>query len=73
MRTKPMLTPAQLRILQLVADGWARTKIAARFKIHVRTVDAHMKQMYNRASLVCNGRSCAPALVAWAMRNELIH
>jgi pimeloyl-ACP methyl ester carboxylesterase/DNA-binding CsgD family transcriptional regulator len=46
-----LLTPAQLRVARLVADGLGNGEIAARLGISRHTVESHLKQIFQRLGL----------------------
>jgi DNA-binding CsgD family transcriptional regulator len=57
------VSPRQREILQLVARGQANKEIARALNISRRTVEAHLKELYQKA-----GVHRRAALVAWWLR-----
>lgn len=52
------LSPAQLRVALLAAEGWSNTAIARELSVGVRTVELHLTHTYR--ALGVNGRSDLP-------------
>jgi DNA-binding CsgD family transcriptional regulator len=63
----PWLTPREMQILRLVADGFSGPQIADQLEISVATVGTHMKHIYQRL-----GVSDRAAAVAVGIRSGLI-
>ncbi len=64
---EPVLTPRELEILKLIADGLKTTEVAARLFLSVATVKTHLHRSF--AKLGVNDRAAA---VGEAMRRGLI-
>jgi DNA-binding NarL/FixJ family response regulator len=47
----PKLSPAQLRVLRLVAAGYSSAEVAERLKLSVRTVETHRHNILRRTGL----------------------
>lgn len=62
----PSLTPAQLDVLRLLAQGLASKEIAAKLHVAIRTVDSHRAALMERL-----GIHHIPGLVKYALRNHL--
>jgi DNA-binding NarL/FixJ family response regulator len=62
-----VLTPRQVEILQLIAEGHATRAIAERLHISVKTVETHRAQIMERL-----GVSDVPSLVRVAIRSGLV-
>ena len=45
------LTPAEQRVAELAADGLANKEIASALVVTVRTVEAHLKQVYAKLGI----------------------
>ena len=67
-RERPMLTPSELRVLIMVAQGYTDKQIASRFNLSERTVRNHVYYILLKLNL--KNRTQA-ALYAW--RNNIIH
>jgi DNA-binding CsgD family transcriptional regulator len=61
------LTAREIDVLRLVADGLTDPQIAERLVLSVRTVNAHLRSIYNKLDV--NTRTAA---AKWAMENGLI-
>ena len=51
------LTPAQFGVLRLVAEGLSNEAVAARLGIAERSVESHLKAIYQRLDLTGDGRN----------------
>lgn len=63
----PALTPRQVELVRLVAEGLSNAEIAARLQVSLRTVTTHVEHVYRRLDL----RSRA-ALALYAARHGLV-
>ena len=45
------LTPRQLQVLRLIADGWSNKQIAAMLNLSIKTVDTHRTQLMQRLGI----------------------
>ena len=61
------LSPRELEILALVADGRDNGEIAAKLVLSQRTVERHVSNIYLKLGL--EGRTSRAAAVAWALRH----
>jgi DNA-binding NarL/FixJ family response regulator len=66
-RPAQSLTPRQLEVLQLIAEGHATKQIAKRLKISVKTVETHRAQIMERLEI----RHIA-GLVRYALRTGIV-
>jgi two-component system nitrate/nitrite response regulator NarL len=66
-RERPVLTPRELAVLELVAEGLATHQIAARLQIASATVKTHLRSIYHKLDVA--DRTSA---VAAAMRRGLL-
>jgi DNA-binding NarL/FixJ family response regulator len=62
------LTPRQLEILKLIAEGEAIKEIAFKLDISIKTVEAHRAQIMERLQI-----RDTPGLVKYALRSGLVH
>lgn len=60
------LTPTELKVVQLVAQGMANREIAEKLKVSQRTIESHVSNMLNKTSL--HNRT---ELARWAMENNM--
>ena len=60
------LTPTELKVVQLVAQGMANREIAEKLKVSQRTIESHVSNMLNKTNL--NNRT---ELARWAMENNM--
>ncbi|NJL83134.1 MAG: response regulator transcription factor [Chloroflexaceae bacterium] len=60
------LTPTELKVVNLVAQGMANREIALRLKVSQRTIESHVSNMLNKTSL--HNRT---ELARWAMENNM--
>jgi DNA-binding NarL/FixJ family response regulator len=63
----PTLTPCELDLLKLVAQGLTNPDIAQRLVLSERTVHRHLANLLRKLGLL----SCAAA-AAWGVRTELV-
>ena len=61
------LTPTELKVVKLVAQGLANREIAKQLKVSQRTIESHVSNMLNKTSL--NNRT---ELARWAMESEMV-
>ena len=61
------LTPTELKVVNLVAQGLANREIAKKLKVSQRTIESHVSNMLNKTSL--NNRT---ELARWAMESEMV-
>lgn len=59
------LTPTELKVVQLVAQGMANREIAANLNVSQRTIESHVSNMLNKTSL--HNRT---ELARWAMESD---
>ncbi len=59
------LTPTELRVVDLVAQGMANREIAVRLKVSQRTIESHVSNMLNKTSL-----SNRTELARWAIESK---
>ena len=67
MRPMDGLTKQEHRVLMLVARGWRNAKIAAELFISVRTVETHLRHIFNKL-----GVSSRTQVILYLMRNNLL-
>ena len=60
------LTPTELKVVQLVAQGMANREIAEKLNVSQRTIESHVSNMLNKTSL--HNRT---ELARWAMENSM--
>ncbi|BFM40359.1 response regulator transcription factor [Synechocystis sp. LKSZ1] len=60
------LTPTELKVVQLVAQGMANREIAEKMKVSQRTIESHVSNMLNKTSL--HNRT---ELARWAIQSNL--
>ncbi|MGF1479827.1 MAG: response regulator transcription factor [Cyanophyceae cyanobacterium] len=60
------LTPTELKVVGLVAQGMANKEIAERLRVSQRTIESHVSNMLNKTSL--HNRT---ELARWAMENNM--
>ncbi|MEM8721828.1 MAG: response regulator transcription factor [Cyanobacteria bacterium P01_G01_bin.39] len=60
-----VLTPTELKVVQLVAKGMANREIANQLNVSQRTIESHVSNMLNKTSL--NNRT---ELARWAMESS---
>lgn len=63
----PPLSPRELEVLRMVADGRSNKAIAQELVVSVRTVDRHVSDIYTKLDL--HNRAEA---TAWAIRNRVV-
>jgi DNA-binding CsgD family transcriptional regulator len=63
----PELSRREMQIVQLVAERLSDRKIAARLGISSRTVDNHLRHIFEKV-----GVSSRTALATWALRSALV-
>jgi DNA-binding NarL/FixJ family response regulator len=61
------LTPTELKVVQLVAQGMANREIAQRLKVSQRTIESHVSNMLNKTQL--HNRT---ELSRWAMESRKV-
>jgi DNA-binding CsgD family transcriptional regulator len=61
------LTPREVEVLRLVADGKPNKAIAAELAVSAKTVDRHLSNIFTKL-----GVSSRTAAAAWAYRNKLV-
>jgi len=66
-KAEPELSPREIEVLHLVAQGWDNAQIAEELQISEGTVKNHVTNLYNKMSI----RSRAE-LVAWAWKRKLM-
>ena len=59
------LTPTELKVVNLVAQGMANREIAVRLKVSQRTIESHVSNMLNKTSL-----SNRTELARWAIESK---
>ena len=64
---RPVLTPRQVEILQLVALGFSNKELAQQLSVSVHTIKYHMGEIFQRLNLKNRDQA-----VAYALRNDLI-
>lgn len=64
------LTPRELDILRLVAQGQSNQAIAAKLIVSVRTVESHLSNIYDKVG--AQGKVARAAAVAYALRQGLV-
>ena len=64
------LTPRELEVLSLVADGKSNADIAETLVLSIRTVERHLATVYEKLDL--DGRNARAAAVSYALRHGLI-
>jgi two-component system response regulator DegU len=64
---KPELSPREMEVLQLVAQGWDNAQIARTLSISEGTVKNHVTNLYNKV-----GARSRAELVAWAWQRRLM-
>ena len=62
-----MLTPRELQIVQLIAEGHTNKQTANLLNISLKTVETHRMAIMNKLNL-----SSSAALVRYAIRNKLV-
>lgn len=60
------LTPTELRVVQLVAQGMANREIAEKLNVSQRTIESHVSNMLNKTNL--NNRT---ELARWAIESRM--
>lgn len=60
------LTPTELKVVQLVAQGMANKEIAEKLNVSQRTIESHVSNMLNKTSL--HNRT---ELARWAIQNRM--
>ena len=61
------LTPTELKVIQLVAQGMANREIAIRLKVSQRTIESHVSNMLNKTNL-----SNRTELARWAIESNML-
>jgi non-specific serine/threonine protein kinase len=61
----PLLTPRQLEVARLIAEGMSNKEIAARITRSERTVEGHVEQICNRL-----GFNSRVQIAAWVVRHD---
>lgn len=64
---KPVFTPGELKVLQMVSDGFTNIAIASALKISVRTIETRRASMMHKSQT-----NDTASLVKFAMKNGLI-
>jgi len=59
LRTRFGLTPAEIRVAVILADGLTYAEIASRLAISTHTVHAHVKEIHQKLGVHSNGRAAA--------------
>ena len=62
-----MLSPRELQVLCLTAQGFARKQIASELEISIKTVDRHLEHIYTKLKITY----CAQ-LIHYALHHRLI-
>lgn len=57
------LTPAQFKVLRLVAEGWSNQGVAERLGINERSVESHLQAIYQRLGIRGEGHNRRVAAV----------
>lgn len=65
--TSTPLTPRELQVLTLIAEGWSTTKIASHLEVSVKTVQAHRQRIMDKLGLYS-----VADLTKYAIRKGLI-
>ena len=60
------LTPTEIKVVQLVAQGMSNREIAEKLKVSQRTIESHVSNMLNKTSL--HNRT---ELARWAMQSNM--
>jgi|SRR5947209_15805656 len=63
----PQLSRREMQVVQLVAEGLSDRQIASRLGISPRTVDNHLRHIFEKV-----GVSSRTALATWALRSALV-
>jgi len=61
------LTPREIQVIRLVAQGLTTRRIARQLQLSERTIDNHVSRAMRRT-----GSPSRTALAVWAARNELV-
>jgi len=61
----PLLTPRQLEVARLIAEGMSNKEIASRITRSERTVEGHVEQICNRL-----GFNSRVQIAAWVVRHD---
>jgi DNA-binding NarL/FixJ family response regulator len=64
------LTPREVEVLRLVAQGLSNQQIAARLVLSLRTVERHLSNIYVKINV--SGRSARTASAAFAVSRKLV-
>lgn len=48
---KPLLSPRELKVLRLIAQGWSNQQIAEAVSLSVNTIEFHAKNIYRKLSV----------------------
>jgi DNA-binding CsgD family transcriptional regulator len=67
-RRRDRLTPREVQIVNLIADGASNSAIGARLVLSVRTVERHIENIYSKLGV--QGRTARAAVAAYAVRTE---
>lgn len=68
---KNLVSPRELEVLKLIAEGKQRGEIAQKMGIQIRTVSYFVERLYAKADFEWGDR-CWVLLVRWGIREKLI-
>jgi DNA-binding NarL/FixJ family response regulator len=64
---RPILTPREREVVQLIAEGYSGKRIAKRFNISSRTVETHRSAVLRKLNI-----QSSRELVRYAIRNKMV-
>ena len=59
LRKRYGLTPAEIRVALILADGFSYAEIARRLSVSTHTVHTHIKEIHSKLGVPSNGRAAA--------------